>query len=244
MRDDMAKVIVERPRAYRGHKARGGCKYPRHSSRSGNEHKLETLPQCQGMRAPHQRRNLKSLNENLVPLGRYLRSQVGRPWNKVFSEISEHLSVRSAVQKHVFEHLENFVSFVVEERNGELYGRQRNGVFSKIVPFRLWRSLYVCPKTGLLRSVNDRAKRKDQNQKKVSETLYLLRRRGIWYGVETRALPESIDQQRRCFDVVVRERVSTTEWYRRMHEIEYAWTLSRYAVAMFQLSQKEKRDYL
>jgi hypothetical protein len=148
------------------------------------------------------------------------------------------------VQKHVLDHLDNFVSRVVEERDGVLYGMARNGVFGKITPFRLWRSLYVCPKTGLLRSVDAHADREDPNQKKVSESLYLLRRGGIWYGVVTRACPESIQHQRSCFDVVVRELVGSTAWYRRLREIEYAWTFSRYAVAMFQLSQKEKRAYL
>lgn len=37
----------------------------------------------------------KVLNENLTPLRRYLERQVGRPWNKVYSEIAVGLKVTS-----------------------------------------------------------------------------------------------------------------------------------------------------
>ena len=56
-------------------------------------------------RGQQHRGGLKLLNENLAPLRRYLERQVGRPWDKVYSEIAEGLRVASTVQRHVRDHL-------------------------------------------------------------------------------------------------------------------------------------------
>lgn len=77
MRSDMAKVIVERPR--RGWD--GGHKKPRGD--------LDSLPTKVGMK--REIIGEKYLNENLSPLRRFLASQVGRPWNKVYADISAYL---------------------------------------------------------------------------------------------------------------------------------------------------------
>src|SRR5438270_13646859 len=97
MRADMAKVIVERPRhgsrmrKHKGQARRWGRtpldEYPRHDRMIG--------------KIVH----TKSLNEHLGPLRRYLARQVGRPWDKVFSEICANISLDSAVQVHVRDHV-------------------------------------------------------------------------------------------------------------------------------------------
>ena len=51
----------------------------------------------------------KWLSENLAPLRRFLRRRLGRPWNDVHSEICAQIGVRSAVQKHVLDHLRHYV---------------------------------------------------------------------------------------------------------------------------------------
>lgn len=74
MREDMYKVIVERPR-------RGGS-----YSRDGRRFRAsEDAPTKVGMRKGYG--SLKYLNENLAPLRRYLERQAGRPWNLVFSDV-------------------------------------------------------------------------------------------------------------------------------------------------------------
>ena len=55
----------------------------------------------------------KHLNENLAPLKRFLARRVGRPWSRVYAEICEHIALRSAVQKHVLDHLHQFVKTAV-----------------------------------------------------------------------------------------------------------------------------------
>ena len=95
MRKDMSKVIVERPR-------RGTWK----AGKPGRTRALfddDGEPvRAKGATEPKGRaQKTKWLNENLNPLKRYLASQVGRPWRKIYSEISEHLKPSSTVQQHV-----------------------------------------------------------------------------------------------------------------------------------------------
>lgn len=131
MRPDMAKVIVERPRRLEG------------IARAGRQRPLDELPSHEGMRAPHVRNFAgKVLNENLAPLRRYLDRQVGRPWNKVYAEISAHLRPTSAVQQHVRDHLRDFVA--IAPRRIHFPMRQRAGEDIWPQPY------YVDPRTGLL----------------------------------------------------------------------------------------------
>jgi hypothetical protein len=130
MRHDMARVIVERPRRGGGRTRKGRCLDP------------EALPSREGMRAPHVRGwGGKQLNENLQPLRRFLERQVGRPWDKVYAEISARLRVTSAVQQHVRDHLRDFVAIKPRRLESRWYQP----------PGNLWRQpLYVDPRTGLL----------------------------------------------------------------------------------------------
>ena len=131
MRSDMAKVIVERPRRLEGF------------SRRGRVLADDLLPSHEGMRAPHVRNwGGKVLNENLAPLRRYLERQVGRPWDRVYAEISAHLRPTSAVQQHVRDHLHDFVAVAPRRLANQL--RQRPGSDLWHQPF------YVDRRTGLL----------------------------------------------------------------------------------------------
>src|ERR1700683_3888825 len=105
MREDMAQVIVERPRIKPFKTRKGRCRA------------LDDLPKHEGMRRSHaERGDTKRLNENLAPLRRYLEGQVGRPWDKVYAEIAAHLRVDSTMQQHVRGHLRDFVA-VTPRRN-------------------------------------------------------------------------------------------------------------------------------
>lgn len=152
MRKDMSKVIVERPRKGR---AMAGARPGR--SVVVEDDDGEPLRAGRGGRAPKKPREekTKSLNENLAPLRRFLASQVGRPWNKVFSEIAEHLKPTSTVQQHVRDHIEDFVAVKTRMRGGVVmimarYGGER-ALAEDYHPF------YVHPRTGILRA-NDNYK--------------------------------------------------------------------------------------
>ena len=85
MREDMQKLIVERPRwgsPITNHKSK-----KRLSSDEVRTALVDSEDYDSGPGRASSARRDKHLNENLAPLRRYLRSQVGRPWDKVFSEI-------------------------------------------------------------------------------------------------------------------------------------------------------------
>ena len=104
---------------------------------------LEDRRTREGMRRSWQEYGrCKSLNENLAPLRRYLRSQVGRPWDNVYGEICERINRRSAVQLHIWQHLAEYVCTDPHVISGEVH---RHGLFGSL------RNFYVDPRTGLLR---------------------------------------------------------------------------------------------
>jgi len=141
MRSDMASVVTERPR--RGH-TNPSKKWGRRLGK--NEYDAEDHGPT---RAPIARRhqygwNAKEFSDLLGPLRRYLRKQVGRPWNKVWSEITRNLDSRSLSGQHIFDHIHWEVAQHVRlAADGRLYHNR----WSALVPVS---GLYVHPTTGLL----------------------------------------------------------------------------------------------
>ena len=137
MRRDMPKVIVERPRRVLGWGA----------TRGRPSLDTEDLPHREGMRRPYRDGyGAKELTDHLGPLYRFLRKQVGRPWNKVYGEIREHVRADSTVQRHLLRHVEDFVSVhVARGPDGRLW--DRSGTHGRYA-----RCFYVDPRTGILRA--------------------------------------------------------------------------------------------
>lgn len=171
MRSDMSKVIVERPR-------RGGTCEPKGRRRNRD---LEDLPQHESMLGKGRGWDRKELNENLQPLKRFLGSRVGHPWDKVYSEISEHLRPTNAVQQHVRDHLHNYVHTGREHR------------FHSSRSWFLYRPFYVAD-DGLLKRSDDhplakawakeraaRWKAKPVDSICVNDDLFIERIDGIWF---------------------------------------------------------------
>lgn len=189
MRTDMAKVIVERPRyGSRSPALKKG--YRKHLQRTS----IDELPRHEPMLGRW--RGLgRFLNEHLGPLRKFLRSCVGRPWNKVHQELCEHVNFDNAVQNHVLTHVFQYVELHVEIRNGRPCYAPGDG----------WRRrwgrplpaghMYVCPRTGLLREV--RASRSHRPPQRVMSEGYVQyhRRNDQWWEVRLRPLPETLDDQ-------------------------------------------------
>jgi hypothetical protein len=144
MRKDMFEIIIERPR-YGGH---GSAKGRYAMKRRTNP---EVLPCKEPMWF---RGKSKELNENLAPLRRFLGRRVGRPWNTVWSELREFLSPKNAVQKHVYDHVLQFVELNPVMIDGIPHHPEARGPNrDQFWPLSIygWRGFYVCPRTGLLR---------------------------------------------------------------------------------------------
>jgi hypothetical protein len=148
MRDDMYKVIVERPR-----------KGSRHTNASDGRifRDSEDVPSKIGIKRGHQHR--KYLNENLAPLRRFLESQIGRPWNKVYAELSKGIDRRNTVQEHIYAHIESYVAIHTQWVDASVE-RASNGTCVLIIGARGWDAtrrladshvlMYVHPLTGIL----------------------------------------------------------------------------------------------
>jgi hypothetical protein len=223
MRPDMAKVIVERPRLgsrqklARGYRKRWGRTPPEDWPRR------ESIYALKG--------HTRSFNEHLGPLRRYLRSQVGRPWNLVFSEICANIRVDSAVQSHVRDHVFDFVETHVVERDGQLFAL--GGFWARA----LWTSFYVCPRTGLLREF-PRVKRvrpaRPVERVPVDATREYRRINGLWFAVDLRPLA---DEPPHAWDPVLRRPVG--EVYAALARETYGTEVC--AVRLRQLNTRQLR---
>jgi hypothetical protein len=223
MRKDMAKVIVERPRS--------GRSWPAKPGRTRVVVDDDGEPLRASVREPKGRpQKTKSLNETLNPLRRYLESNVGRAWNKVYSEVSENLKPTSTVQQHVRDHIEDFVAVKTRMRAGEIYATQRWGRSSKLS--EMWQPLYVHPRTGLLRKNTHRkswnAKRREDAKRREAERAARMREisatkqlhcfNGVWWEVTLAKIKlhrvkgangREVWTQERFADVVQRAKLST-----------------------------------
>lgn len=205
MREDMAKVIVERPRRQASGRLKGRL-----------NRDLESRPAKEGMK--FRLADTKSLNENLAPLRRYLASQVGRPWSKVYSEISANLKATNAVQQHVRDHVKDYVAVTVSD----------NKAGEPMAVSRWWSvcDFYVDPRDGILKRAKtdtDKARKRAKEQRrqrlmlaqskvdriKLAAGSDLRRLNGIWFAVNYFLSPEGheiIEQKHQLSTKELRQR--------------------------------------
>jgi hypothetical protein len=224
MREDMFEVIIERPR--------GGGNWPRRPGRPPRE--LEDWPRMQSM--SRGRGGSKYLNENLAPLLRFLESRVGRPWNDVHAEMAAHLSMNSAVQKHVLDHVHHMVELHVVIIDGQPHRSDRwRPIFSV---------LYVCPSTGLLLRAPRRPERPERPEPARERKYVVLdqaneawRIEGIWYRIRFARVPE---ERARLRDALLHRGLDENGVVGRMGALQQAYgRCDRYAVEKRQMSRRE-----
>lgn len=224
MREDMFKVIVERPRGGNGWATRSRKRL----TKDGDLPTKIGVSRHMGVT----RAKSKWLSENLAPLKRFIGKQVGRPWDKVYGEIVATLTSRDPVQQHVLQHLDGYVArHVTIDKDGCWISPDR----------RFWRNgppwhqpYYVDPKNGLLREsaklwkklgIDPKAwRRKDETDPNVRVLDKMRELRcigGVWYEV---LFNQNNDPEAWVYDLLRRERVRATE---------------RHAVAKRQLSRAE-----
>jgi hypothetical protein len=255
MRQDMNKIIVERPRKWKGNDAEAAR---RRDDFEG--------PSQLGIRAGYSHR---ALNENLAPLRRYLRTQLGRPWDKVFSEICARIDGRNTVQQHILQHIDDFIAINVDIRaDGELIDLGGRPSFFR-ASHELIQELYVDPHTGLIRlNKNYRSWRRRDAERRERQKADIARRRrvlddrtllmlldGQWFLVVLDTLPDVhhghqfVDGKRKCYltaesryDMVLRRKVSRAV---DKDGKDSTWLYGKsglYAVSKHQLSKREMKD--
>lgn len=188
MRSDMSKVIVERPRLR--FPLKNGSAYPRgHLENMWAPH-LEEAPRIESMGGRYAK---KWLNENLRPLVRFLHSCVGRPWDDVYSEIAARISCRSAVQKHVLDHLREYVvENVCIEGETVTYIRYTRDTLET---FGMYFRFYVHPETRRLCLAPTATRKRsakgaiDPNRRVLSRERELRCIQAVWYEVGLAPMP-------------------------------------------------------
>lgn len=180
MRPDMAKVIVERPRY--------GSRLP---SRKKGYRKFEQsipseeLPAHEPMLGRWQGRQ-RFLNEHLGPMRRFLRSNIGRPWNKVHQDLCEFVSFDNAVQAHVLSHVFQYVQRHVEIRDRRVFAMNHFGRRHELRAGEM----YVCPSSGLLKAVRPDKRRRPPVRVNNGPFSTFLFRDNTWWDVKLRKFPD------------------------------------------------------
>lgn len=178
MRDDMFKVIVERPRAGSRNKF-GNFRNTKNMKKYFDD---EAAPAKIGTKRLVRHMigwNYKQLNENLRPLERFLRSKIGQKWDDVYSEICAKIDSNSTVQKHVLDHLHDFVRVDERYQNGDSIG----------IAYRYRWNMYV-DINGILCDYEHRKRHQSWQERQAEELAKRFRKigdqelwmiNGIWY---------------------------------------------------------------
>ena len=217
MREDMFKVIVERPRSGRSWAGKTKLRYL---------DKDDGRQRVSGKRLAREFGNTKYLNENLAPLRRYLFKQRGRKWDDVFSDVCARLDTGSTVKMHVREHLDDFiVRHIGIDQDGMFYDMDSPTYRHRADSW--WKNLYVCPYDGRLKEtknflaergmlstrINERNKRRKQFRQRTyknsfrreSEIQFLVLCDNIWYRFETTSPPIYSDGRPMCAGAIRNE---------------------------------------
>lgn len=144
MRNDMGRVVIERPRRGSSHKGAKIRDFGGRINDEGDYDGLTRLPCSREKIYGYSRNTLeKEFTDLLGPLRRYLRKNVGRPWDKVYGEACASLRSGGWGVQHVFEShfLDEVARDVLMDENGALSRPGYHSFYSR---------LYVHPRTGLL----------------------------------------------------------------------------------------------
>ncbi len=153
MRPDFGKCVIEKPRvgsSRPSEKARRYGKFVVDKEDGSLDYEgMTKLPCSRGDRV---RRSDKEFTDSLGPLRGFLRNSCGRPWNDVFSEISQLLGKASWSLRHILTaHLDVSVNTYVSKTGHICHASKYGPQF--IEPESSFRryDYYVDPRTGILK---------------------------------------------------------------------------------------------
>jgi hypothetical protein len=242
MREDIAKILVTRPRLGSSEKNSEVKK----SRQLAREKKWEDLPKHSSMK-PKQvlrhRPERRQLNEYLNPLIQYLHKNCGRSWNKIHSDICHLMDRRNPVQQHIFTHLFGFVETNPQYIDGKVYSSPLYGSYQ----LRNNGITFYVDKSGILRKPNARRPEWKENispnlRRTNNKNIIYYCRDGTWFEVhlETGSDPFTYSHwDMTYYDKLLQRRVHFQKDWR---ELSRAYGQGNvYAARMRTLSKKEKK---
>lgn len=240
MRQDLAKLMVERPR--------GGGRIKIHR-RKHNQKSAWRDGDAPSRGSMSRNRGTKWLSEYFSPLIRILRSQRGALWDEVYSEIAAQIRPNNVVQKHVLDHLFDFVIDETWTEGGRDYGMLYWGHSIPLDRPQHRRDLfYVCPRTRRLGEVayqkSSKAVRERTREVRIAGPSTQIRRiNGVWYAFELKPIPKGLAARQgisdRLFMVPIRDLLNSDRGRTRLRAAYGSADV--YAASKRQLGKKEIR---
>ncbi len=115
----------------------------------------------------------KYLSDHLGPLRRFLRrrsppqaSQVGQPWNDVYSQLCQRLDPSTMAGQHVIDHVWGYVERHVEIIDGGFYSKPYQGYRNQLDTSYRDR-FYIHPETGILCAAEKIPRKQKQKQEQT-----------------------------------------------------------------------------
>jgi hypothetical protein len=156
----LGEIVIERPR--------NGMRISL-KKRTGYHKQLHKLTQDAiedgGLLSPYlikPRNKSKYLSDHLGPLRGFLRSQVGQPWNDVYSQLCQQLNPNTMTGQHVISHLWDYVERHVELIDGVPHRKPYWGRYIRTLESSYREQFYVHPETRLLCLAEPRPRRQQQ----------------------------------------------------------------------------------
>lgn len=178
MRPDLNKLLCEHER-YNSSASYADVRTIRKIDGDPGE-EFERLPMRESMTSRHKRYGrTKEFGENLNPLFGFIRTSVGKPWDKSYSELCRTFNMKSVINQHILQHLFQTVEIKTFEHEGEVCYRVGYYKASRIEPVKSKHGpeYYVHPRTGILlknnfyrRNNHDTAQEKAEHAAKVAKT--------------------------------------------------------------------------
>lgn len=151
----------------------------------------------------------RRLGENLAPLIQFLHKNIGRPWSSVYADICRLAAPGSASERQLLDHVNSLVAIsvvVIDAKPHRVV--QGAGSNTRLVALTgsKWDSLYVCPKAGVLASVErphePLRKKPDPDVRPIGPLSQYRRINGVWYLVELAYIPSIVAALSSHYDVV------------------------------------------
>lgn len=182
MREDMPNKFLEPSSGKHG-------KFPRRSKKLVFDEEGNAPINVKGMKKVHSVVNPdddRYTGTDFSLMRRFLKSQIGRPWDEVFSEICQQADYRS----HSGYHLRQWISHLVDQNCQIIDGNVCDERGIKTGSW--WNQFYVHPETKTLEFVERRRWRRPDKEKTVFEMDDVLYHKhdGIWYRVKFKPFPK------------------------------------------------------
>jgi hypothetical protein len=166
MRPDMAKLLTEAERYGSWKPSRKWGKRLKYDPNSDYEDEVVGRAKM-SRNQDHTKLGGKDLSDVLNPLKGYLRANLGRSWDKIYSELSQNLDRRSVSGQHVFQHIWDYVAkncWIGEGKPNKVYELFRNDPV-------LVDGFYIHPFTGLLREQRLPSRKAEKAARKAKEPI-------------------------------------------------------------------------